>query len=441
MAVRSSIDRSSRLLEFLRTEEASGVFLLLAALVALVWANSAFKAAYHQLWSTVATLGIGSLSISLDLQGWVNEGLMTLFFLVVGLEIKREVTTGELRDPKTLALPIVAAIGGMVVPAGIYLVLNARNGTPGGWGIPVATDIAFALGILTLAASRAPISVRSFLLTLAIVDDIGAIILIAVFYSAGLSAGWIVTAAAIVAVLVLMRIFAVTSTIALVLLGIALWVSLLESGVHPTLTGVILGLLAPAVPVRRSGRAGTEVRELLDEAAKRPDREADAIWIAVGRRARTAVSPLGRAEASLHQWTSRLVVPMFALANAGVELSAAAFSDVVTSPLGLGVLLGLVVGKPLGIGAAIWAGTRTRIGQLPADVTPRMMVGVATLAGVGFTVALFISQLALDGEDVVTATLAVLIASLIAGTFGAAILRSGTKDDGSGRVILLRRGP
>lgn len=416
---------SSRLLEFLRTEEASGVFLLAAALVALVWANSAFEEAYHQLWSTVATLGIGIVTISLDLQGWVNEGLMTLFFLVVGLEIKREVTTGELRDPKTLALPIIAAIGGMVVPAGIYLVLNAGNGTPDGWGIPVATDIAFALGILTLAASRAPVSVRSFLLTLAIVDDIGAILLIAVFYSGGLSAEWIVTAAAIVAVLLLMRIFTVTSTIAYVLLGIALWVALFESGVHPTLTGLILGLMAPAVPIGRSARAGTEAQQVLDEATERPDSEASAYWIAVGEMAKTAVSPLDRAEASLHPWTSRFVVPTFALANSGIELSGGAVAEAVTSPLGLGVLLGLTLGKPIGIGGAIWAATRMGLGQLPDEFTPRMVLGVALLGGVGFTIALFIAELALFGEgEIATATLAVLMASIIAGLMGGAVLRT-----------------
>ena len=178
MPVRSSRDRPSRLLEFLRTEEASGVFLLGAAVIALIWANSPLRESYERLWSTVATVEIGGLDIGMDLQNWVNEGLMTLFFLVVALEVKREVTTGELRDPKKAALPIIAAIGGMVVPAGIYLLLNAGSNTSSGWGVPVATDIAFALGVLTLAASRAPVSLRSFLLTLAIVDDIGAILLV-----------------------------------------------------------------------------------------------------------------------------------------------------------------------------------------------------------------------------------------------------------------------
>lgn len=425
MAVRSSTERSSRLLEFLRTEEASGVFLLASALVALVWANSAFHDTYQQLWTTVGTLDIGSLSISLDLRGWVNEALMTLFFLVVGLEIKREVTSGELRDPRTLALPIIAAIGGMIVPAGIFLMLNSGSGSQGGWGIPVATDIAFALGILTIAASRAPESVRSFLLTLAIVDDIGAILLIAVFYSDGLSLGWLAVSATIVGLLFLARALAVRSMAVPILLGIAFWIALYEAGVHPTMTGVVLGLMAPSLPVRRGATAGQDVRELLDDADEQSEEEAAAYWIAVDETAKRATSPLDRAQASLHPWTSRFVVPTFALANAGVEVSGGAVAEAITSPLGLGVIAGLVLGKPLGIAGAVWAGTRLRLGRLPSEFTPRIVLGVATLAGVGFTVALFITELALVHKaDIATATLAVLIASGIAGAVGGAILRT-----------------
>ena len=425
MHVRSSRDRSSRLLEFLRTEEASGVFLLGATVVALIWANSPLRESYERLWSTVATVEIGGLDVGMDLQNWVNEGLMTLFFLVVALEVKREVTTGELRDPKKAALPIIAAIGGMVVPAGIYLLLNAGSDTSGGWGVPVATDIAFALGVLTLAASRAPVSLRSFLLTLAIVDDIGAILLIAIFYSGGLAAGWLVIAAVVVSSVFLARLLRVTSVVPYVLLGIGLWIALYESGVNPTLAGVVLGLMAPAVPLRRSPTPAIEAHLTLIAAENKPDEEAEAYWIAMEDMANLAVSPLDRVETSLHPWTSRIVVPTFALANAGIEVSATTLSETVTSPLGLGVLLGLVVGKPLGIGAAIWAATRARIGRLPDGVSPRMVFGVAALAGVGFTVALFIAELAfISPRDVEAAKLAVLLASVLASVFGAVILRS-----------------
>ena len=300
MRARSPQTRPSRLLQFLRTEEASGVFLLGATVVALVWANSPLRESYQSLWSTVATVEIGSLDIEMDLQNWVNEGLMTLFFLVVALEVKREVTTGELRDPKTAAQPAIAAIGGMVVPAGVYLLLNAGSDASGGWGVPVATDIAFALGVLTLAASRAPVSLRSFLLTLAIVDDIGAIVLIAIFYSGGLAPGWLGVAAAIISSVVLARLLRVTAVVPYVLLGGALWIALYESGVHPTLAGVVLGLMAPAVPLRRSPRAGAAVRQTLREAEHEPDDEAQAYWIAVDDMAKTSVSPLDRVETSLH---------------------------------------------------------------------------------------------------------------------------------------------
>jgi NhaA family Na+:H+ antiporter len=228
-----------------------------------------------------------------------------------------------------------------------------------------------------------------------------------------------------VALLFLMRVVRVTSTTAYVLLGIALWVALFESGVHPTLTGVLLGLIAPAVPIGRSARAGTEVRQVLEEAAEQPDSEADAYWIAVGEMSRKAVSPLDRAEASLHPWTSRFVVPTFAFANSGVELSGGAVAEAVTSPLGLGILLGLTLGKPIGIGGAIWAATRMGLGRLPDEFTPRMVLGVALLGGVGFTIALFIAELALAGHgEIATATLAVLMASTMAGLMGGAVLRT-----------------
>jgi Na+:H+ antiporter, NhaA family len=428
MGARSTPDRSSRLLDFLRTEEASGVFLLGAAVVALVWANSPLRESYQGLWSTVATFRVGGLDVAMDLQHWVNEGLMTLFFLVVGLEIKREVATGELRDPKKLALPAIAALGGMVVPAGVYLLLNAGSETADGWGVPVATDIAFALGVLTLAASRAPVSLRSFLLTLAIVDDIGAIVLIAVFYSGGVAAGWIMLAAAIIVAVILARRLGVTSVVPYVLLGAALWVSLYQSGVHPTLAGVALGLLAPAIPLRRSSMSGTAARQILREADGRSEEDAEPYWVAVADIAKGAVPPLDRVETFLHPWTTRVVAPTFALANSGVELGEAALGEAVTSPIGLGVTLGLVVGKPLGIGGAIWVARRSGVGRLPTEVTSRMIIGVAALAGVGFTVALFIAELAFGSpRDVETAKLAVLVASLLASLFGAAILRSANR--------------
>ena len=351
---------ASRLIQFLSTEEASGVLLVATALVALLCANSPAASAYG--WVTSRA------------QHWVNDGLMTLFFLVVGLEIKREVTKGELRDPRKLALPAVAALGGMVVPACLYLILNAGRDTVGGWGVPVATDIAFALGVLTLAASWAPVSVRSFLLTLAIVDDIGAVLLIAVFYSGGLDHEWLLVALAVTVAIAAGRWL---TTPLLFILAVALWLGLERSGVHPTVAGVVVGLLTP--------------RDRID-----------------------------RLESVLHPWTSGLVLPLFALTNAGISTTS---SGSLISPVGLGVFFGLLVGKPLGIGAAVWAARRTGIGRLPSDVTPGMVAGVAVLAGIGFTMSIFIAELGFDGVDLETAKLAIFMASAVASIIGAWILR------------------
>jgi len=413
--------RTSRLLDFLRTEEASSILLLAAAMVALLWVNSPFVASYESLWGTLATLDIGSLSIEHDLQQWVNEGLMTLFFLVVGLEIKREITVGELREPKKLALPAIAAVGGMVVPAAIYLALNADGPTAGGWGTPVATDIAFALGVLTIVASRAPVSVRSFLLTLAIVDDIGAVVLIAVFYSGGIEIGWLLTAGVVTSVMALVRFLPGLRLGPYVALGVALWLALYEAGVHPTIAGVIIGLLIPSSPSRRFSLASAW--QHVDEAMRRRGDEGAAYWTAVADQSRDAIAPLDRAQGALHPWTSRCVVPTFALANAGVSIDGALVAETFTSPVGLGVLLGLVVGKPVGILAAVWVAIRTGAGELPAGITRRVVLGIAALAGIGFTVSLFIADLAFRQPTLDTAKVGVLGASLIASVTGAVILR------------------
>ena len=413
--------RTSRLLEFLRTEEASSILLFAAAIVALLWANSPFAASYVRLWGTVATLDIGRFSIEHDLQHWVNEGLMTLFFLVVGLEIKREITVGELREPRRLALPAIAAAGGMVVPAAIYLTLNTDGPTADGWGIPVATDIAFALGVLTIVASRAPVAVRSFLLTLAIVDDIGAVVLIAVFYSAGIEIGWLLAAGLIAGVMALVRFLPRLQLAPYVVLGVALWLVLYEAGIHPTIAGVVIGLLIPSVPLHAPSLPSAWSN--VHEAIRRTGDEGAAHWNAVADQARDAIAPLDRAQGALHPWTSRFVVPTFALANAGVAIDGAVVAEAVTSPVGLGVFLGLVVGKPIGILVAVWAAVRTGAGELPSEITPRLVLGIAALAGIGFTVSLFIADLAFRQPTLDTAKIGVLGASLVASVVGALILR------------------
>ncbi len=410
---------------FLATEAAGGVLLLIAAAVALVWANSPWEASYDRLWDTELTIGLGRWHLTHDLAHWVSDGLMTLFFLVVGLEIKREVLTGELRDPRAAAVPVVAAIGGMVVPALLFLVIAAGGEGTKGWGIPMATDIAFAVGILTLVARSAPASIKPFLLTLAIVDDIGAILVIAIFYSGGVSAEpLLIAVGAFVAIVLLQRIHIRAAAI-YVVLGVIAWVATSESGVHPTIAGVALGLLTPAVPFQRSKTVSQEAHRVADETVddpSPPDVDA-AYWLYLAGLSREAVSPLARVESILHPWVSFVIVPLFALANAGVDLSAGALADAATSSLALGILAGLVVGKPLGIALATALAVRSGLGPLPAGARWRDVVGVGAVAGIGFTISLLITDLAFAGSPLLEdAKAGILAASVLAGAIGAAIL-------------------
>jgi Na+:H+ antiporter, NhaA family len=413
---------------FLEQETSSGILLLAAAAIALAWGNSPWRSAYEDLWRTVVTVRLGDWVLSEDLRHWVNDGLMALFFLVVGLEIKRELLTGELRRPRAAAVPVIAAIGGMVVPALIYLVLNATGDGSRGWGIPMATDIAFALGVLTLAARSAPPSIKPFLLTLAIVDDIGAILVIAVFYSDGVSVTALVVAAVLVASILALQRLDVRAGVVYVGLGIAVWVALFESGVHPTIAGVILGVVTPSQPFQRPRAVSDEAIRTAERTVDDPEPpDADAPqWLRLASLTREAVSPLARVEAALHPWTSYVVVPVFAFANAGVALSADALADAATSKVTLGVVLGLVVGKLVGITSAAAIAVRTRLGVLPGGCGWRHVVGVAAVAGIGFTVSLFVADLAFtDPMLTAEAKVGIFAASLLAGTVGVAVLRLG----------------
>jgi Na+:H+ antiporter, NhaA family len=434
-STRSSSATSRRLLQdFLRTEEASALLLLAAGMFALAWANSPFRHLYEGLWDAVLRVEVGGWELAKDARHWVNDGLMALFFLIVGIEIKREVTTGELRDRRKLALPAFAALGGMVVPASLYLLLNAETEAQG-WGVTVATDIAFALGVLTLAVPRAPSSLRAFLLTLAIVDDVGAIVVIALFYAEGIQVPPFAAAVGIVVIVVIAtRLLRVSSLIPYVVLGVALWIALDRSGIHPAITGVVLAMLTPSAPVWRSPITRDEVRWAAREADAQPSHpEADApYWLYAASLSRDAASPIARLEDALHPWTSRAVLPTFALANAGVELDTGVV-EAATGPVGGGIVLGLVVGKPVGIAGAVWLVRRLRWGRLPASVTTRLLLGASVLAGIGFTVALFMTELGFEGaNDIEAARVAVLIASLLAGTLGALILRSWNGRGGTG---------
>ncbi len=413
---RSSLIRP--LTDFLSAEASGGVVVVLAAIVAMVWANSAWHVSYETLWATDLGVSLGRFRFSMDLRHWVNDGLMAIFFFVVGLEIKRELVEGELRDPRRAITPVVAAIGGMVVPALIFLAWTAGTPQAKGWGIPMATDIALAVGVLTLAGSRVPSGVKLFLLALAIVDDIGAIVVIAVFYSHGLRAWWLLLGLGMLVATVLLKRLGVTSFPAYFAVGLVMWWALHEAGVHATIAGVLMGLLAPAKPYVHSELI--DVDELSDVSTVEHAMASVEI-------ARSSVSVVEWLEHRLHSWTSFVVVPLFAVANAGIPVSVSALREAVGANVTWGVSMGLVIGKPLGILGATWLVVRSGAGTLPEGATWRTLVPAAILAGVGFTVSLFVTDLAFVGAVSDQAKIGVLAASVFAGFVGLAAASLGSK--------------
>jgi NhaA family Na+:H+ antiporter len=367
--------------DFLRAEAAGGLALLLGSAVALLWVNVLDAGGYASFWATHVEIGIGSAAIDESLGHWVNDGLMTLFFFLISLEIKRELVTGELRHPKRAALPIIAALGGIVVPIAIFLAVTGGHDASG-WGIPMATDAAFAIGVLALLGDRVGDGVKLFLLTIAVVDDVAAILVIAVAYTDHLSLGWLGLAVAGLGAVAAMRALRVRRILAYVPLGLFVWLATFESGVHATLAGVALALLTPAVPVD-----GRDV--------------------------------LGELEHRFHPWVNLAILPLFALANAGVRLGGGELSDADGRRIALAVALGLVVGKFLGIAGATLAALRLHLGALPPGVDRRGLLGAAALGGIGFTVSLFITPLAYDDPLLVgAAKLGILGGSLVAATIG-----------------------
>ena len=403
--------------DFLQTEAAGGALLVVAAVAALVWANSPWSASYDRLWHSAADIGFAGHQLSLDLRDWVNDGLMAIFFLVVGLEIKREVTSGHLAGRRAATLPIAAAIGGMVVPALLYLAIAGRTAA-NGWGVPMATDIALAVGVMALAGSSVPSSLRAFLLGLAVVDDIGAIVIIAVFYSTGIAFGWLAAAVIAVGAAVLIHRLGVHHTLVFTVIGVFLWFALHEAGVHPTLAGVVMGLLAPVTP--RATPDLIDVEELNDLSSVENVRLSSQI-------VRSTVSTVEWLEHVLHPWTSYLIVPLFAFANAGIEVSNKTLAAAWRSPVTWGIIVGLMVGKPLGVVLAAKLATRVGMADPPQGASGRQLLGAGHAAGIGFTIAIFIAELAFtDPEHIEAAKLAILIASLLTGVFAFVVLRQRT---------------
>jgi NhaA family Na+:H+ antiporter len=413
---------------FLQQETSGAALLLGAAAVALVWANSPWSASYEAAWSTRLAIRIGSSALDLDLRHWVNDGLMTLFFFVVGLEIKRELATGELRYPRAAVLPVVAAVGGMAVPALLYLAIVGAD-AGGGWGIAMPTDIALALGVLALASRRVPGPMKAFLLALAIVDDLGSIVVIALFYTAHVEWAALGVAAATVVAIALLQRIEVRAIAAYVALGVLLWVALENSGVTPTLAGVATALLVPVRPANRPRAVSEEAHRIADETTDDPEPpDADAPqWLNLASLSREAVSPLARAERRVHPWSSVVVLPLFALANAGVSLSPSLVASALSSRLAVGILVARVVGKPLGITLASAAALRTGIARVPSGLGLRHVAAVGAVAGVPFAVSLFVAGLALPASLVYEATVAVLFAAVVAGILGGLAVRRVTR--------------
>lgn len=411
--------RLSALREFLQTEAGSAVVLLVATVIALAWANSPWRDSYHALWTIELSLRLGDVGISMNLGHWVNDGLMALFFLLIGLEIRREFDMGELRDRRRVAVPVIAALGGMVVPVVIFLALNAGTEAARGWAMVMATDTAFALGVLALAGRHGPMRLRVFLLTLVIIDDVAAVAVIALVYSANVSLiGLVVAVAVLVAMLVLRRI-GVERPAVYWLLALVAWVATLEAGVHPTVAGVAIGLLTSAYPPRRA-----DLQRASGMARRFRQQPSAALANAATRRISLALSPNERLQHLLHPWSSFVVVPLFALANAGIDLSPGTVGRALTSPLTIGVVLALVIGKPLGISSFAWLATRSRLGGLPMSVGWPSLIAASFVAGIGFTMSLLISDLSYTGRLLNDAKLGILGASVAAALLSVLFFRA-----------------
>ena len=426
---------------FMHEEASSGIVLFVAAVVALVWANSPWYDAYHDLLETHIIVGFGSWAIDETIHHWIDDGLMAVFFFVVGLEIKRAVVVGELSSVRKAALPIFAALGGMIVPALLYVTFNPGGEEFRGWGIPMATDIAFSLGVLSLLRTRAPLPLKIFLAAFAIIDDIGAVIVIAVFYTGDIAWGNLgIGAIFIVALLVVSRL-GIRHPLVYAVLGVAVWLAFLYSGVHATVAGV---LVAATIPIRvrvdssgflargrdlllvfeRSGEYGHE-----DETSS----EQRAILVELEDTAREMQSPLQRFETALHPWVAFVIMPLFALSNAGVKLEGD-FFEALTHPVTVGIVLGLVIGKQVGVTLFSWVAVRFGIAALPYGVTWLQFYGVALLGGIGFTMSLFITNLAFTSDLLTTeAKIGILLGSAISGVIGYLVLfRAGKGMTGAG---------
>jgi NhaA family Na+:H+ antiporter len=417
--------------DFARIEASGSILLMVATVASLAWANSRWSELYFSVWESKAVIGVGAISLEKPLLAWINDALMALFFLVIGLEIKRELLVGPLADRRRAALPIAAAFGGMLLPAAAYAALNVGTPSARGWGIPMATDIAFALGILAVLRDRIPLGLKVFLAALAIADDLGAVLIIALFYTAKIGWLYLGIGGAFFGCLIAANAVGVRQSVVYGLLGFGLWVCFLKSGVHATVAGILLAATIPArarIDVDEFLHAGTGLLSQFRWAGGHGEgpffsRERQAAVYALERACESVETPLQRLERRLHPWVTFAVLPLFALANAGVKLGGD-IGSALSSPEALGVACGLLLGKPIGIVALSWLAVRIGLAALPAGVTWAHIWGAGFLAGIGFTMSLFIASLAFGQSPTLTmAKTGILVGSLASGVVGWALLR------------------
>jgi NhaA family Na+:H+ antiporter len=418
--------------EFIHRQTTSGVLLMLCAIVALIIANSPWSDRYHYFLELPFTVGVPEFALSKSVHHWINDGLMALFFFVIGLELKREILVGELAEPSNAVLPIVAAIGGMVMPALVYIAFNPQGHTLDGWGVPMATDIAFALGTLALLGKRVPKNLLTFLIALAIVDDLGAVLVIALFYAETLNLAALAGAAVILGLLVSLNLGGIRRPMPYVLLGAVLWIAMLKSGVHATLAGIFLAFTIPMRPKFDAVRFLSLTKEKLVKIERAYRKETNIIK---NEELRTRVRALEKGvhlmqapaqvlESKMHLPSAYLIIPIFALANAGIPVDWSSFGSIVTHPVSLGIVAGLVFGKLIGVAGFAWLAVKLGLSSLPNGLNFKQIVGVALISGIGFTMSIFVAELGFrhHAEDLLMAKTGILLASLIAGLSGFAWL-------------------
>lgn len=423
--------------EFIHKETTAGILLMICAVIAMLIANSGLHEGYQHILHTELAFSLAGFELRHSLHHWINDGLMALFFFVVGLEIKREVVVGALSDLQAAVLPILAAVGGMVVPALFFVIFNSSGDALRGWGVPMATDIAFAVGVLVMLGSRIPKVVLTFLVALAIVDDLGAVVIIAVFYTQKLAIEWLLLAGGLLFVAVVFNRLGFRKPLPYFIVAIFIWFAMLQSGVHATLAGVLVALTIPVKPQFDTKVFADHMAVLLDELktirASYPERQlfiinddrARGLLQTLGDGVYAVESPLQRLEHSMHMPVALLVIPLFALANAGIPIEFGAFTQTLTQPIVLGVMSGLILGKLIGVAGFTWLAIKLGWGRLPEGMTNHHLIGVGLIAGIGFTMSIFIAELAFAGqqEALLMAKTGVLFASIIAGLSGFIWLR------------------